>query len=90
MYCESSCPVCCKRAKFWVLVRNKQETGENAPKVSDIFMEPDPPLSVAYEKNIDDMSPDFSEIYRQACIAEQNGSGNLYQYLLTEIPIVSV
>ena len=76
--CETRCPACKKTVKFWLIPRQKQETQDNAIKVTDIFTEPDPPLHINYDQQaIDEISPDFSKIYRHACQAEQYGLSTL-------------
>lgn len=76
-YCKSTCPACNKTVNFWLLLRQKQETVENAPNVTDIYMDPDPPLNIPYDPSIDEFSPKFSKIYNQAVQAELHGLDDL-------------
>lgn len=69
----TKCPACGKIIHFWLLFREKQETSVNAPNVTDIYIEPTPPLSVSYDCCIDEISPFFRAVYNQAVSAEENG-----------------
>lgn len=77
MFNKTTCPACGKEISVWLLLRTKQETASNAPNVTDIYIEPDPPLAITYDSCIDDVSKNFAEIYRQAVCAEANGLDSL-------------
>ena len=68
MYITMKCPACKKDVSFWLIVRKNQENADNAPNVTDIFMEPDPPLAFNYDRSIDSISPSFSVIYQRYCV----------------------
>ena len=76
-YIAIMCPYCNKSVNFWLRIRKKQENADNAPNVTDIFVEPHPPIRFSYDGRIDSVSPDFSEIYRQAVLAEEYGLTSL-------------
>mgnify|MGYP000168601665 CR=1 FL=1 len=77
MYISMCCPMCNKNVHFWLRIRKNQENRDNAPNVTDIFIEPHPPLRLNYDSRINKISPDFAEIYRQAVLAEEYGLHSL-------------
>ena len=74
---QSVCPACTGKVCFWVIICAPQETLENSPKVTVIYMNPDPSLDISYDPCIDNVSPDFAIIYKQAVLAEANGLNTL-------------
>ena len=76
-YISMRCPACNKDVDFWIRFRQTPENADNAPNVTDIFMEPDPPIALNYDESIDTISPSFSIIYRDAVMSEKNGLNTL-------------
>jgi hypothetical protein len=60
-----------------MLTKGQRDTPEMAKEATDIYMNPDPMSSMGYDKQIDEISPDFGIIYRQTVQAEMSGLDTL-------------
>jgi hypothetical protein len=67
------CPSCGEQSSFWMINFTGYPNEIDAQNKCTIFMHPTPPLAQKYDSEIDNLSPRFSDIYKQAARAEADG-----------------
>ena len=76
-FSTSACPACKETVLFWMFIRGPRNNPDSAKEATDIYMDPDPVPTIGYDKRIDEISPKFGIIYRQATQAEMLGLAEL-------------